>query len=256
MSEGLTMRFLRSRRVCRSVDDGFSLVETVIAMTIAGVIFSTLAFALVGGVHASVLSQQNQQAGDVLNQAVEQARALKYDQLTMQASDLATGEAGRSPALAVGGDYNPNTDLASNTAAAGFEPLVTDTIGGLGAHVMTVTQNNGSYKLRRYVTQPADAAAAEYKRLTVLVSWSALGKSHTRTYTTLIAPTKRGLPLPDFKLTAQSNLSQCRNPGSVVVYAFNVQNNGARDAWSISASPADSWAFYLDTNHNGSYDDD
>ena len=239
-----------------SGDEGFSLVEAVVALAIATAIFTALAFALVGAAKSALLSQQNQQAGDVLNQAVEQARALSYEALTMRTADLNTSErtgAGRTPTIASCLCYNPTNDT---TAGAGVEPLVTpDPNGGLLTHVTQSEQNGGTYTIRRYVTRPADASGAVYKRLTVVVTWSTLGRDRVRTYSTLVAATKRGLPLPDFKFTNASSLGQCRNPGSNAVYTFAIKNNGARDAWNLSTTPATpAWTFYADTDGDGLFD--
>ena len=239
-------------------DDGFSLVEAVVALAIAAAIFTALAFALIGGARSALLSQQNQQAADVLNRAVEQARAVPYDSLAVREADIDTGEAGRTPALSAVDTYDPNDDTATG---AGAEALVYDpnglvAPGALGvAHVATVAQNGGSFSVRRYVTVPSDASTSAFKRLTVVVKWSSLGKQRTRTYSTLVARTQRGLPLPDFKFSPVSGLSQCRNPASEAVYSLNVANNGARDALSLTATAGlPTWAFYADTNGDGAFD--
>jgi hypothetical protein len=109
------------------------------------------------------------------------------------------------------------------------------------------------------VTQPADSVGGVYKRLTVVATWTSRGKSHTRTSSTLVAPTQRGLPLPDFKFTGSgSSLAQCRNPGDTLTFAFTVKNNGARDEWTVAASSSSSgaptWSYYSDVNGNNSYD--
>lgn len=243
-------------RTAPSGDDGFSLIEAVVALAIATAMFTALAFALVGGVKSALLSQQNQQAGDVLNKAVEDARSLSYASLRMRATDLNIGEvigAGRTPAMGTCLCYDPNTDT---TSGPNVEPLwPTDPNGGIDVHVKSVVQNGGTFTVRRYITKPMDASSAVYKRLTVVVTWNGLGKLRTLTYTTLVAETKRGLPLPDFKFTNADTLSQCRNPGSQMVYTFTIKNNGARDSWATTASPiAPGWFFYADTNGSGAYE--
>ena len=247
------MRLHRLRRVPPSGDSGFSLVEAVVALAIATTIFTALAFALVGAAKSALLSQQNQQAGDVLNQAVEQARALTFQSLTMRPADLDVNEATdgtRTPPLSAG-FYNP-----ANDTTTGGEPLVVpDPNGKIDVHVTQEVQNNGTFTVRRYVTVPADASGAVYKRLTVIVEWNSLGRKRSRVYSTLIADSRRGLPLPDFKYTGASSLGQCRNPGSQAVYAFNLRNNGARDSWRLTSAPTGpAWQFHTDTNGNGVFD--
>ena len=240
----MSVRWFDRRR--RSADDGFTLIEAIVALSIAAVIFMALAFALIGGVHQALFAQQNQQAGDILNKTVEQARALPYDSLAMQTSDLSVNESLNLSACA-SPCYNPQDD--GTTGAT--EALVLDAAGGVSPHVTTVSQNGLSFTVRRYVTVPADHLNASYKRFTTLVTWTSLGKTHTRSSSTLISPTVRGLPLPDFKFSNAGPTSQCRNPGSPVVYALSLVNNGARDAWDLTASttgspPPSGWTFYLD----------
>jgi prepilin-type N-terminal cleavage/methylation domain-containing protein len=242
------------RRITRraTCDDGFTLIEQIVALMIAAVIFMSLTYALIGGLKQSAFAQQNQQAGDILNQAVEKSRALPYDSLAMVTTDLNTGDA-----LAPGTCtcYNPTNDTKTG---AGVEPLVTDVGGLVNPHVSTLTQNGRAFTIRRYITRPVDHIGADYKRLTVVVRWSTLGKVHTRTSSTIVAPTQRGLPLPDFKFTSTSGASVCKNPGDTLVKAFTLKNNGARDAWTLSASSpsvgAPSWSYYQDVNTNGLFD--
>ena len=73
-------------------DGGFTLVEQVVALMIAAIVFTAAAYALIGGLKQSSFAQQNQQSADMLNQAVEDARALTYDQLAMRPTDLATND--------------------------------------------------------------------------------------------------------------------------------------------------------------------
>lgn len=247
---------LRRRALLRG-DDGFTLIEAVVALTIAVIIFMALSFALIGGAHEVLLAQQNQQAGDVVNQVVEQARSIGYDSLTMQDSDLSNSLDPNGSAISSCLCYNPNTDSTGGTT----EPLAHATVGTIVPHAKNVVLNGLTYVVREYVTAPVDAKGATYKRLTVVASWKSLGRSHTRTYSTFISATKRGLPLPNFKFTAAhgTSLNSCAAPGSVVGYAFTVKNNGARDQWLISttqSSPATpvTWTYYVDSNNNGVYD--
>ena len=242
------------RRLCRALrrDEGFTLIESVVALGIATIIFMALAFALVSSTHQVLLAQQNQQAGDILNQTVEKARALGYDNLVMQTSDLDVGELSRSPLLSAG-NYNPTNNT---TSGVGTEALAVAAVGGLVPHVINIQQNGRVFTVRQYITLPTDSTGASYKRFTAVATWNSLGDVHTRTYSTLIAATKLGLPLPNYKFTNLGSLSQCVNPGGQAVYEFSVVNNGARDQWHISANPASnpSWTYYADTDGNDTFD--
>lgn len=244
------------RRLTLRGDDGFTLIEAVVALAIAVIIFMALTFALIGGAHEVLLAQQNQQAGDVVNQLVEQARTVSYDSLLMQDSDLTNPLDPLGTAIAGCGCYNPNTD----STATGYELLAHGTVGTITPHAKTVSLNGLNYTVREYVTIAGDSKAT-YKRLTVVASWKSLGKTHTRVYSTFISSTKRGLPLPNFKFTAAhgTSLTNCAAPNSTIGYAFTVKNNGARDQWLISttqSSPSTpvAWSYYVDSNSNGVFD--
>src|SRR5439155_21438600 len=80
------------RRVRRADDDGFSLIEQVVALLVAAIVFLAVAVMAIAGMKASVNSRLNQQAIDILNRSIEQARAMTYAQLTMVSTDLSTGD--------------------------------------------------------------------------------------------------------------------------------------------------------------------
>ncbi|MGH8939241.1 MAG: type IV pilus modification PilV family protein, partial [Actinomycetes bacterium] len=228
--------YRRIRRL-QACDGGFTLVEQVVALLIATIVFTSLAYALLGGLAQGSLAQQNQQAADLLNQSIERSRALSYDSLAMRPSDLNVSDPLNTGTCNC---YNPTND---SKTGSGVEPLVLDPAGSVNPHVRVSTQNGRPFTLRSYVTMPTDSVGGAYKRLTVVVTWSSRGKSHTRVNSTLVAPTQRGLPLPDFKFTGSgSNLTQCRNPGDTLTYSFTVKNNGARDEWGITDASTSSGA--------------
>src|SRR5450830_290416 len=69
-------------------DEGFGLIEMVVALLIAGILFGALATTLVSAVRASLFSRQNQQAADFMTQSIEQMRLLDYGSLSVDAADL------------------------------------------------------------------------------------------------------------------------------------------------------------------------
>jgi prepilin-type N-terminal cleavage/methylation domain-containing protein len=238
----------------RRGDDGFTLVETVVALTIASIAFTALAVGMLASLKAAVGARQAQQASDVLQQQMEQLRGLGYDALAMRPSDLSVNDA-----LALGGCgcYDPVHD---NTSGANAESLVLDAGGSVNPHVVTITVNATAFTVREYVTAPTDSTGSTYKRITVVGTWSSRGISHTRSLSSFVTATRTGLPLPDYKLTFNTPSSQCASPGATLVYGFKVKNNGARDSFTLTTSGWTSpvWNFYLDDGAGsvGSYDVD
>lgn len=241
--------FIRSRRR-GSQDGGFSLIEMVVALAIAMVVFAAMAAAAIAGVRATVVARQNQQAVDVLNQITEEARSVDFANLAMVSSDLQVGDSaistGSTPSYVV-----PN--------GIGSEPVWVDSTGTVNPHVTTRTGANGiSYSLKEYVTVPTGsttdtAGQPSQKRYTVVVTWTTYGETHTRVISTLLTDTARGLPLPRYSVTATSVKTQTKNPSTVLTWGFQVVNRGARDTFNISASTG-TWTYRLDEDCNGALD--
>jgi prepilin-type N-terminal cleavage/methylation domain-containing protein len=240
---------IRLRREHES--DGFTLIELVVALTIATVIFSAMAAAGLAGVRASTIARQNQQSVDVLNRALEEARGISYASLAMVESDLQVDDdaiSGSPPQYTV-----PN--------GVGAEDIWLDDTGSVNPHVQVAdTTGTIEYTTRTYVTVPDGytldtAGQPNQKRLTVVVTWEAYGEERERVISTLLTETTRGLPLPRYGATPTSPTTQTKNPSTTLVWGFQVVNRGARDTFNISASSG-TWAYYVDTDCDGARDAD
>lgn len=236
-------RFARLARRRVREDSGFTLIEAVVSLMVAGSIFMALAVGSVAALHASMMARINQESVDALNQAVEQIRSYNYAAISMVTSDLFVGD---NAIQSSGGVYtfDPGT---------GPEPIVAGTVGAVSPHVTTTssTQFNGAnFTIKRYITTPADATGAAYRRITVLASWNIRGQIHTRKESTLVVNTRRGLPLPRFTFTSVGPTTVTRGLGTYADFGFQIQNLGARDGWNITASSGN-WTYYLDPNANG-----
>lgn len=244
---------VRSRKLCRRKDSGFTLVEAVVSLSIATMVFLALATSLAAGIKGTALSRQNQQAGDALNQTLEVLRSQPVAAVAMRSSDpglTGLSSTGDPAGLAGCSCYNPATDSATGAT----EPLIISTVGGVSPHVTTLSQNNTTFTIRRYITQPTDQDSAVYRRATVIVSWFAYGITHHRSAGTLLTFTRRGLPLPDFKFTPVGPTTKCLGVGATAAFGLRVVNNGARDSWLITSSGSSlSWTYYKD-NGDGVYD--
>lgn len=235
------------RRLRHCDDSGFTLVEQVVALLVAAMVFLAVAVAAMGGVKASVMSRLNQQAVDILNRSIEQARGMTYAELTMVSSDVSAGDS------TITG--SPKT---WSVPGVGTEAVDYHVTGLVSPHVSTVTANvnNASYTLKRYVTVPASATydSAGFptiKRFTAVVSWSIYGKVHTRYDSTLVTDTTRGLALPNYTLRGIGPKTRNVNAGVVVDFGLALHNLGAKDAFDISVSSSNAaltsgWTYYLD----------
>ena len=236
----------------RQQADGFTLIELVVALTIATVIFSAMAAAGLAGVRASGVARQNQQAVDVLNRVVEQYRAVSLTNLAMVTSDLQVGDSsittGSTPRYTV-----PN--------GVGQEAVWAKATGSVSPHVTTTTSGDIKgivYTVKAYVTTPPgttlDSSGQPYqKRLTVVATWISYGQSHQRIISTILTETTRGLPLPRYSVIPTSVTTLTGTPSSTLTWGMQVINRGARDTFNVSASIG-TWTYYVDTDCDGARD--
>lgn len=220
----------------RTADDsGVTLVEVLVALTIASGVFLSLAFVSIAGVKGLLLARQTQLAGDMLNQAVEKVRALDFSDVALVTGDTTLA----SDPRIVSGTFDPGT---------GAEPVVYVGTGTLSPHAMTETHNNTTYQLYEYITQPAGLPGT--RRLTVVVTWTSQGNTHSRQESTMVTATRRGLPLPRFLLAFSSPSALSRGAYTYATYGMRLKNYGARDSWNI-AGPSGTWSYVVDTNKDG-----
>lgn len=215
-----------------SAEDGFTLIEMVVAMTVAALMLTGGAAVLGSSLKAIVTARANSQSAELMSETIEQLRAIDYAAVAMSPTDLA-GDAD------IGG-----TALAPTFDPDGAGPLVAEAIvattgGAVSPHITTVTRNDQTYTLATYVTTPppdAEVSEAAYKRVTVRATWTSGGLTHTRQSSTFITLTRRGLPLPNFQVTPTAGVDEpiTVNAGAQLVLPYTVVNRGARDAFNLS----------------------
>lgn len=211
-------------RMLEADDAGFSLVEMVVALLIAGMVFGALATTLVASVRASLLSRQNQQATDYMTQAVEELRLLSYGSLSESAAALSS---------------DPRVHTCSSglclTVNGTDEVLVTADPWGVDAAttLQDAATNGTTYTINRYVTAAPTIGTDLARRVSVYISWNLNGITHTRSTSSMIAYSQQGLPLPFFDLTPATDTASF-NPGAWAWHAFTLANKGAPDRWNLT----------------------
>jgi type II secretory pathway pseudopilin PulG len=223
----MTTAAVRARlRESASGDAGFSLVETVVAMTLAALVFGAVGGVLVVGLKATLVGRQAQQAADLAHRTMEELRNRDYATLGMDSAEAASDPAITASRYAV--------PLSNGTTTT--EPVVLITASPINPHVTTTTLNNTSFTVARYVTSPpADSiTGAAYRRVAVVVSWVTGSRTHSRSTSTLVGLTRRGLPTPasELRVTAPSSVSR----GQALVIRVAVTNLGVRSRWTIGTS--------------------
>lgn len=186
----------------------------MVAIAMATVVLTAFAYASTGSVKAIHTARLNQQGADVATQQLERMRIRSFAAL------------GHDPA-----GIAPDPHISG--AAYKGEPLV-EVAGGISPQISTVSVNNADYTTYTYVTQATDSLGSDNRRVTVVVEWAAYGRQWSRTMSTVIANTARGLPLPDFKLTPVGPSTVTVNPGATAAFGFQISNQGAPDQFNVS----------------------
>lgn len=148
-----------------SSEEGFSLVETVMALGLIFTVMLGLLASLSTGIRGLTTGRQRTGGTAVAKEVVEQARAAAYDDVghdflndTTLASDPAI--TGTAPDYV----YTPEGGTAEPLVSAGVDAVYT-------AHEWPDTRDGVDYTIRVYVTEVTPAVGDDYKRLTVNVEW-------------------------------------------------------------------------------------
>ena len=176
----MTRRMLRARLRARVSDErGFTLLETIIAVTVMFGSLLALAYTATIGFGYQSLSRQKQTANGIANQVMEDIRGLAYEKITtgLLTSDLS----GDSNIVTCSGISRFLACTASASVPGQGEKIVTSTTAvnptvPLVPH-RSVTAGSSpvidgtTYQWSTYVTRNDAVTSAPY-RVTVLVTWS------------------------------------------------------------------------------------
>lgn len=167
------------RRMIRSGDrhrdDGFTLVEVIVAMFVTVLVMSALLGVLISSLTTIAQARQRQAGTALATQALERLRALPYDDVT--AADGSSLGATVPHVTNVSGVRHFNhAGLAVN------EPLIVNKYSAQNATATcsataftncVETQDNVTYTVRTYVTRPAPTAGGSQTfNLTAIVTWT------------------------------------------------------------------------------------
>jgi Tfp pilus assembly protein PilV len=167
------------RRHAVSADDrGFSLMEIVISLMVVMVTILALTTVFVSVLSTAGLSRERQQATALANQALESMRALPYATVTQGLANWGTEL--NDPNISVGHfkpTYNGAIDEVLQTYVPVTDPSTQSPAPPLYPHITTLTENNVSFTLSRYVSQVAGSSPPAFW-LTALVQWSSTATRH------------------------------------------------------------------------------
>jgi Tfp pilus assembly protein PilV len=165
-----------SKRITHGHDDGFTLVEAVMAMFVATILFAVLGTLLVASALATREARHQEEATQLSIEGLEVVRALPWAELAMQSVE--TGD----PRVSGGQLLASAADLAAN------ETLVVDTTNGSVDPHYTVTFDDFTFDVWTYVTE----VQPELRRAVVFVVWDSNGGARRHHTTALISELRAG----------------------------------------------------------------
>ena len=157
-------------------DDGFTLVEAVVALFVAALLFSVLGTTLVSSSLATREARHQEEATQLSVEGLEVVRALPWAELAMQ--DVEVGD----PRVS-GGQL-----LGSTVGLGADETLVVDTTDGSVDHHYTVTFDEFTFDVWTYVTE----VQPELRRAVVFVVWPSGGGTRSHHTTALVSELRAG----------------------------------------------------------------
>src|SRR3954468_8059131 len=155
----------------RPNEDGFTLVEMVIAIALGAMVFMALALALAGGLKAVSVAKNRTRGDELATAAIEDLQRFDYDHLGLCPS---SGSGATDPGTQSFQGLAPvMLNCATGTV---LEQPCTPVVGQVPKASYGCTVQNIAYSVQRYVVWGDEAQTK--KRLAVFVSWNDLVGAH------------------------------------------------------------------------------
>ena len=161
------LRRLRARTAgeLRPDEDGFTIVEVMVALTIMFVALLSLVYTITNSFQHIALARQRQEAHAVADRYLERIRALPYDtvKLGMRTADLVADPTNVQPVPFGYRLKTTNERIPNGSGVPLVQPLVPN------AHTENV--GNNAYQVRTFITYHQDDDTTGVFRASVIVTW-------------------------------------------------------------------------------------
>lgn len=173
----------------RSDDDGFTLIEMMVAILLLAIILSAMVSVIITSLTSMQREEQRVRATQLAQEELERLRAVEWDCAAFDATD---------PAYTA--TYNGNTTVTLDPAECSDPTIAPQP----GAQTRTVDGIDYNTELHVYwIDDPADGTAAagtdagpqDYKEFAADVTWTLRGETYTYSNTSTRVPTVEEVPL-------------------------------------------------------------
>ena len=172
------LKAIRRRVHLTQREDGFTLVELIVAMVILAGVLMTLIAVQISAAATIIDARKREQATAVGNEAMEQLRAIPWAYLSKgmyNGFDAAAGDdphaAGNTLTLPSGNKVLIVASAAANQDLAFPRPPLFDTAGSNKLQTQDAAESNTLYSVWSYVAQPVSGAVNTVD-LVVIVEWT------------------------------------------------------------------------------------
>src|SRR5438874_1434441 len=220
----------------RAPEDGFTLIEVVIAIALSAMVFLALAMAMAGGFKAVAVSKARTRGNELGTAAIEDLQRFDYDHLGLCPASGGSGVT--DPGTQSFQGLNPVTLNCGNSVV--LEEPCTPTVGTVPKAAYTCRVSNITYTVQRYVVW-GDSDQTK-KRLAVFVNWTdVVGGHQVSQQSSLRSPVEGsiiGVAPPLFVSVSASPSSIVRNEDGTNQNQINFSavTNGLAAADTVTAS--------------------
>src|SRR5436190_7332102 len=156
----------------RAPEDGFTLIEVIVAFGLAAMVFTALAFALAGGLKAVRVAKDRTRGNELATAAIEDLQRFDYDHLGLCPASGGSGVT--DPGTQAFQGLSPVTLNCSSSVV--LEEPCTPTVGQVPKASYSCSIEHITYTVQRYVVW-GDANQTK-KRLAVFVNWADVVGNH------------------------------------------------------------------------------
>lgn len=165
----LRTRLARSDEAEGTDDEGFTLVEMVIAIGLIAIVFASVAAVLTSSLKALAIQKARTQGNEVATQAIEDLQRRSFDNLVLCAAPSGTAPAGLD-------DVVIGSGCTSTSPTYGGDPC-NNVVADAPKAEYTCTRISVAYNVKRYISWVDDGHTS--KRLAVFVKWTDNVGTHT-----------------------------------------------------------------------------